>query len=1375
MNSTGTTRAALCGLLTAVSLLLVGLTRDERSQVSPQLGGPDRYLTHLSTDKPIYRIGETVFLRGVMLHANTHKPLPEATTDAVVEIRGPKGDVVGGGWVRTEGSVLAFQWLVPDGQPGGEYTAKVSFPSAGYAPAERKFDVRAYRVPRLKSQIVFLRDGYGPGDRVTATLQVNRAEGGVPAGAKVIATARVDGDEVYRGETAVDAVGTCRVEFPLPTPIVRGLGTLTLVIADGGIVETAAKTIPILLQTLDLQTYPEGGDLVASVPARVYFEARTPWGKPADVEGEVLSAADQVVATFRSEHEGRGRLALTPRAGETYTLRITKPAGITQTIPLPAVKPTGAVLRCVDERTTAGRSVRLQVGCATVAHLAVTLAKREIVLARATADVQPGVLADVTLAPSDDADGVLIATVWDEDGKPLAERLVYREPVHALRISVEPSKKAAVPGDRVELTVCTTDDTGQPVGAVVGLTVTDDAVLEMIEKREQAPRLPVMVLLEPDVRELADAQVYLDPTNPQAPRAVDLLLGTQGWRRFAFVNPQAFVARAGDGARRVLALRVPGVGRGPRGGWAGGAPAGDEWQLDGDQAEILLLDGALAVDGLEHAAKKGAAARGEHELAERKLDAKDKRPAAEMDEDVPAAQRARLRGRGEAAFGPALGPGWGRRGQPFVVAIREYAHQVRPSRQPGDREDFAETLYWHAGLKTDGKTGVAKVSFGVSDSVTTFRVYADAFNTAGVLGQQVAAIESRAPFCLEPKLPLEVTAGDTVLLPVGVINGTDAALEGVTVSMDPVAGMPVGRLDPFVLPALARERRVIKLELGNRIGEHELVINGQAGAYRDRVTRRLLVKPAGFPAAVSFGGILNADSRVQHTLTIPAEMVLNSAKTQVVVYPTPLANLTQGLERLIREPNGCFEQTSSTTYPLTMAQQYFVAHTGVDPKLIERSRQMLDKGYAKLVSFECKQHGYEWFGGDPGHEALSAYGLLQFTDMAQVWNVDRTMMERTRAWLLAQRDGQGGFKRNKRALDSFGGAPEATTNAYVVWALQRVGEKDLGPEIAALQKLASETKDSYVIGLAANVLAGSGDMEAARRLMDRLVQAQTDKGLVDGAVTSITRSGGQALQIETTALSVLAWLKDPAYAGAVEKAMRFLTESCEGGRFGSTQSTVLALRAITEYDQARARPKAAGNVRLVVDGHAIGGPVEFDAGTQGAITLPDLGELLTPGAHQIELAMAGGAAMPYSIAVNYHALTPASSEECTLDLHVQLRDPQVAEGEATEVNVAVTNHTRHGLPTPVAIIGLPGGLEPRHDQLKELIKAGKIDAYEVLGREVVLYWREMKPGQVVELPLSVVAAVPGTYTGPASRTYLYYTDEFKTWTPGLTVGISPRN
>ena len=61
------------------------------------------------------------------------------------------------------------------------------------------------------------------------------------------------------------------------------------------------------------------------------------------------------------------------------------------------------------------------------------------------------------------------------------------------------------------------------------------------------------------------------------------------------------------------------------------------------------------------------------------------------------------------------------------------------------------------------------------------------------------------------------------------------------------------------------------------------------------------------------------------------------------------------------------------------------------------------------------RQGYEWFGADPGHEALTAYGLMQFTDMSQVRSVDKDMLDRTRAWLLSRRDGNGGFSVNAKA------------------------------------------------------------------------------------------------------------------------------------------------------------------------------------------------------------------------------------------------------------------------------------------------------------------------------------------------------------------------
>src|SRR5208283_1488939 len=112
-------------------------------------------------------------------------------------------------------------WEIPKEQTGGEYTVKVTYPWTGHAPAERKFDIRAYRAPRLRNQIVFLRDGYGPGEKAQATLHTERSEGGIPEGAKVSVNARVDGVEIHGADGNVDAKGNCAVSFDLPKQIER--------------------------------------------------------------------------------------------------------------------------------------------------------------------------------------------------------------------------------------------------------------------------------------------------------------------------------------------------------------------------------------------------------------------------------------------------------------------------------------------------------------------------------------------------------------------------------------------------------------------------------------------------------------------------------------------------------------------------------------------------------------------------------------------------------------------------------------------------------------------------------------------------------------------------------------------------------------------------------------------------------------------------------------------------------------------------------------------------------------------------------------------------------------------------------------------------
>ncbi|MGD9680321.1 MAG: MG2 domain-containing protein [Candidatus Obscuribacterales bacterium] len=1367
---------------------------------SESLGGSERYLTLVSTDKPIYKAGEKVYARGVMLDAAGHKPI-KSTVAATIEIKGPKGDTVTSGMCNTDNGVWGFAWEVPDGQAGGEYTLHASYPMTGYAPAERKFDIRAYRAPRLKSQITFLRDGYGPGEKVSATLDVKRAEGGVPEGAKVTVTARVDGMTVDGGVSTVDAKGLCRVSFDLPADIPRGEGTLALVIEDGGVVETATKTIPILLQTVDLQLYPEGGDLVAGYKNRVYVQANQPNGKPADLAGSVMvkrGSSALKVADFRTEHEGRGRFEFVPEQGEEYFLSIAEPAGIKTTYPLPAVKSRGAIIRADREVYGKNEPVTVKIGGSEKA-VRVAIAKREAQIADKEINLDGGAnLTSISFDIPADVDGVLTVTAYDSGGTPLAERLIFREPAKQVKLSIKAEKKSYVPGDNAKVTVKATDDNGNPVATMVGLTVTDDSVLEMIEKREQAPHLPVMVYLEPEVRDLADAHVYLDKSNPKAPLATDLLLGTQGWRRFALMDVAQFLKREGEDARRVVAYKSPPdysglVLGGAKGGFMfaeGAVPRPAAMPVRGG----LLQKAAMPVNALPPPPPPGAPdqemAPEEKKAAEPRDDriafaaGKDAQPfqkvAAEMELAAPVASRAkRMAGRANnrIAAGIMADELVALPAPVSLITVREFAHEIRKDRQPNDRVDFAETLFWNAGVKTDPKTGEATIAFGLNDSVTTFRVFADGFTDDGAIGAADIGVESVQPFYTEAKLPLEVTEGDQVLVPVSLVNATEKILTGLDLNIDLKGDFKLAALQRSGadLGAGGRVRWIQPVDVGSGNGEKDFVLTASAGAFKDKVTRKLSVKPKGFPIESSFGGMLEPGKSVVHTINVPDNLVIGSVTSNTAIYPTPLANLTEALQRMIQDPYGCFEQTSSTSYPLTMAQQYFQSHTGVDPQLVQTSREKLDAGYQRLVGFWCPDRGYEWFGENPGHEALTAFGLLHFNDMSKVRDVDQKMVTTTRSWLMKQKDGKGGFTRKRRALHSWIEDKDCS-NAYILWSLLETGQPatDLEAEVHALKTAAGASKNNYVVALAANTLELAGEKEDARKLMDRLSARQKADGSVDGITSSIVGSGGESLEVEGTALATLAWLREPAYVANVEKSIKYLADSCKNGRYGSTQATVLALRAIVDYDKQRARPKAPGKVRLFVDGQSIGDWVAFGKDTQGSIKLPDMSELITPGEHKLELRMEEGSAMPYSMAVVYNSLKPASADKCKLALSVKLAQDKVTEGNTTEANVTVENKTKDVLPTPVAIVGLPGGLEPRHDQLKELVKKHTIDAYEVLGREVVLYWRTLPAEAKLTVPLSLVAAIPGNYTGPASRAYLYYTDEDKNWVDGVRVEIAAK-
>lgn len=739
---------------------------------------------------------------------------------------------------------------------------------------------------------------------------------------------------------------------------------------------------------------------------------------------------------------------------------------------------------------------------------------------------------------------------------------------------------------------------------------------------------------------------------------------------------------------------------------------------------------------------------------------------------------------------------------PFIV--REYAH-TRDASLNDVRSDFTETVYWHPVLvlPDNGKT---TIGFQLSDDVARYQVLVAGHTVDGRIGAITKTIEARKPFTVDPKVPLEVNSNDIVDVPVRIMNDSDERrvvsftmkpsqlkIEGGLITMD--NGFTKDNID---LLKNQPGRKVFRVRPSVLQGEALLVVEGQSepAAEPDAAARAIRIVPEGFPGVGSISDIL--EQRANGTVNLPKDMVPGTLKAQLEVYPTSMSDLVKGLEGLMREPGGCFEQTSTNNYPNTLILNYLNQTNQANPEVSKRAKDMLDRGYGRLIAYECPdtplklKQGFEWFGGaDMAHEALTAYGLLQFKDMAKVHPVDPEMIKRTQAFLLSRRDGEGGFKRNGRALDSFGGAPKHTTDAYIVWALVESDPDDtekmnLTKEIDALRDQAfkaesREGKDAYFVALVANILLQRGQLAKGMELLDRLKDKHFKYGFVQGGETSITRSGGRDLDIEVTALVMLGWMRandNAKYGATVKQATKWISQQRGGyGGFGSTQSTIMALKALITYAKKMAHPSESGEVVLTVDGKRVASKKFTDKDVEViALEIEKPEEIFKPGVvAQVNIETDAKQPYPFSLNYSFTTLTPVSADKCAVTITTKLAKSDANEGDTVPLNVTLTNKlkTDHGM--AVAVIGVPAGMKVPTDmkQLIDLREKGTISYFETRGRELVLYWRGLGPEQKINVSIDLVCDVPGEYRGPASRGYLYYNADHKHWVEPLTIKIKP--
>src|SRR5439155_17681116 len=181
-----------------------------------------------------------------------------------------------------------------------------------------------------------------------------------------------------------------------------------------------------------------------------------------------------------------------------------------------------------------------------------------------------------------------------------------------------------------------------------------------------------------------------------------------------------------------------------------------------------------------------------------------------------------------------------------------------------------------------------------------------------------------------------------------------------------------------------------------------------SAANGDAISRQIEVMPNGEQQNIAINDRL--ESSVSKEIQIPANSIADASEILVKFYPGPLSQVVEGLDSILRMPGGCFEQSSSATYPNILVMDYMKTTKRVTPEIQAKAEGFISLGYQPLVTFEVPGGGFSWFGQAPANKILTAYGLMEFSDMSRVHEVDQRVIDRTQNWLALQQQPDGSFK-----------------------------------------------------------------------------------------------------------------------------------------------------------------------------------------------------------------------------------------------------------------------------------------------------------------------------------------------------------------------------
>jgi uncharacterized protein YfaS (alpha-2-macroglobulin family) len=464
------------------------------------------------------------------------------------------------------------------------------------------------------------------------------------------------------------------------------------------------------------------------------------------------------------------------------------------------------------------------------------------------------------------------------------------------------------------------------------------------------------------------------------------------------------------------------------------------------------------------------------------------------------------------------------------------------------------------------------------------------------------------------------------------------------------------------------------------------------------------------------------------------------------------------------------EQTASATYPNVLVARYVRKARVASPGLLQRAERHAAVGYQKLLTFERRNGGFGWWANGRPAVWLTAYALRLLIDLAAVHPVDGRVIDRTRAWLLAQQGADGSWS---------DAGQELAVTAYVAWAVlegtprgvdwhARPDFRKLKSAIDRIAEDAVKSDDVYALALSANALAawGRGDVRADEALKVVLKKLEAARQVKPGAACcfpaegrSLSHAYGDSLTVETTALVALALGRSGRLPVTAREARTYLIRSRGGdGTWGSTQATILALRALV--DPARPAPRPAVPFRIRVNGKEV---------AQGAVTARnadllqhfDLRAHLKLGRNDVAVEVTGATDLTCQVVARHYLPwrgAPAAAHPA-LKLEVDYERIRVAVGERLPIRARLRYTGK--APTHMVMVELPipPGFRADPEEFERLVKAGSAAKVTLTAGRATLYLGDIKPGEVKTFAFGLRATHSLAVSARAAVAYEYYTPE----------------